>query len=412
MRRLPIIALLLLAACAAPRPTSRADLEAHLLRNPEDVRALRDLGVVYARERNFPKASETLLQAFERQPNDPQTLYYLGLVSETLNRTQQALRLYERWDDVPAASPYRDALRGRYQWLLRREVRQELRDALAQEEALAQVPTDGALAVMPLTFRAGEARFEPLGRGLAEMIAVDLAAVEGLTLVERVRLQALLGEIELARSGQIDPATAPRYGRLLRASRLVGGQYSVRDRELRVDAGVYEASDEGLPDLASTSGAVDRLFALQKEIVAGLLVSLGVTPTPAQLARIQRIPTQNSEAFLAFSRGLGAEDREAYADAAGLYRRAVALDPTFQEAAQKAAECEAIAAQSGPAGDLIAAAGTARRMDMLGMRMGRLNSSLSALIVPGPETRTPEVEGIPFLGPLDTPPNPPSGGGN
>jgi tetratricopeptide (TPR) repeat protein len=412
---LALVSGLLLSGCAASGPSgaSRAELQARVALNPNDSEALRDLGVLYAAEQNYPRAAESLQRAFDRRADDPRTLYYLGLVNEVLGKQPTALRLYEQYESVPAASPYRERLRGRYQWLLRRQVRAELREAMAQEGGLAPIAGDNAVGVIPFAFRGGASRFEPLGRGLAEFISADLANVEGLTVVERVRLGVLLGEIELAQSGAIDAATAPRYGRLLRANRLVGGQYGVTRNNLSMDAGVFSADDvDALPTLENTAGAVDRLFDLQKEVVAKLLVELGIEPTPEQLARVSRAPTRDLGAFVAFSRGLQLEDREQYARAADLYQEAVKADPNFSEAARKAAECRAIASQLGAPEDLLAM--VEERNALLGRRSGRLNGALGSSFIPGIDNRDPAGEGqhTGTLCDLPDPPAPPSGGGN
>lgn len=406
---------LVLAGCATTQPTgpaSRADLEARIALNPNDTEAHRELGVLLAAERNYPGANQALQRAYERAPDDPRTLYHLGLVNEVLGREPTALRLYEQYPSVPASSEYREMMRGRYQWLLRRQVRQEFREQMAREEEIAPTATGDALGVLPLEFRSGASRFEPLGRGLAELISGDLASVQGLTVVERVRLHVLLGELELARTGAVDPETAPRYGRLLRANRLVGGQYGVVNDQLTVDAGVFSATEpDDLPELSSTSGSIDRLFDIQKEVTLALLGKLGITPTTDQLARIERAPTRNLDAFVTFSRGLQLEDREEYGRAAALYQEAFNMDPNFAEAGRKAAECRAIESQLGEPGDRLAAVAVDENALLAG-RSDRLNKTLSNNFIPGIETRHPAIEGAQggLLGTLPEPPPPPAGG--
>lgn len=403
---------LLVGACAAPAPTVRttAELEAEVLRNPASATALRDLGVRYARDGQPNRAAETLQRSFEHDPSDPETVYHLALVNEVLGKPDTALRLYERYPEAPTASPYRERMRGRYQWLLRDQVRQELRAAMAQERDLDGVAARDAIGVLPFNFRGGGNQFAPLGRGLAELISADLANVEGLTVVERVRLGVLLGELELAQSGAVDAQTAPQIGRLLRANRLVGGHYRVASDNISMDAGIYSADDDQLPDIETTSGAVSRLFDLQKELVAKLLDNLGVPLTEDQLARIGRAPTENLRAFTLFSRGLQLEDGQDYQRAAALYQEAFELDPGFTLAGQKAAECRAISTQLGDAQGLLAAAepGTSTG-DLVGSRSRRLNSTLTGLFVPGVDTRSPALEGQGggLLGPIDDPPPPP-----
>ncbi len=404
----------LVAGCAttAPGEFTREELELRIAQNPDDWQAHRELGVLLASAEQFPRAHQSLQRAYERNQSDPRTMYYDALVSEVLGREDVAMRLFEQYPSVPASSEYRDRLQGRYLYLLRQQVRREFRQALAAEMELAQVVDGDALGVLPFGFRTGGARYEPLGRGLAEMISVDLAGVQGLRVVERVRIQTLLSELDLARTGVVDEATAPRYGRLLRANKLVGGQYGVINNQLTIDAGVFAADEPDLlPDLSTTSGNVDRLFDLQKQVVREILQELDITPSAAELARLDRVPTRSMDAFVQFSRGLQLEDEEDYERAALLYQRAATIDPGFTQAAQKAAECRAIASQAAEA-QVLLVPGIAEVSEMVGRRSSRLNSTLSQHLIPGIDTRDPALEGLDAgaSGPLPDPPAPPSPG--
>lgn len=64
---------------------------------------------------------------------------------------------------------------------------------------------------------------------------------------------------------------------------------------------------------------------------------MGVQLTPAEQEAINQRPTQNIQAFLAYSRGLEAEDRGDYGAAQAAYNDAVTLDPSFRAASQGAA---------------------------------------------------------------------------
>lgn len=394
---------------------SQAQLEARIALNPTDAQAHRDLGVLLAGNEQYPRAHESLQRAFTHQPNDPKTIYYLGLVSEVLGREDQALRLYEQYTTVPASSEYREQLYGRYQWLLRRQVRNEFRDRFAAEDTFAGELTGNAVGVLPFTFRSGASRFEPLGRGLAELVSNDLANFPELTVVERVRLQVLLEELELARSGEIDQATAPQYGHLLRADRLVGGQYGVRNNQLVVDAGVYStAGYEDLPELNTTEGSISNLLEIKNRVVAHVLVQLGITPTPEQAQLLNRFPTRNVDAFLAYSRGLQAGDIGDYGLATRLFNQALTLDPMFGEASRMATESAAMQAQALEAAELLSITMIAPSSSVVGFRTDRLNQTLSTGLVPGVDSRDPATEGqgVGMLGDLPDPPPPPPSSGN
>jgi hypothetical protein len=179
--------------------------------------------------------------------------------------------------------------------------------------------------------------------------------------VERLRLQALLDELELSQSDFVDPSTAPQTGLLLGAGRLVGGGFAVRNGET-VDVDVTLArlgSDTTSAEVEPRSGALDRLFELEREIVFGVLRQLGIERedlTAEEIAEIERAPTQDLQAFLAFCRGLQEEDAGNFGAAAEAYRRARTQDPSFREAQARGEEASALNVAGGSADDALSSA--------------------------------------------------------
>ena len=331
-------------------------LEKRLENNPEDGEALRDLGSIYLRTDRPTQAYDALKKAYSRRPEDPKVLFYLGLASEKVGRRAAALDLFQKFDEVPEDSKFHTLMEGRYQWLARKQAERQVEELVAQERerpADAQDQLDpNTVAVVPLSYQGGDDQYQPLGRGLAEMFTTDLANVGRLQVVERVRLQAILNELELARSKYVDQATAPRVGQLLGAGRVVGGSYLVTEKEeLRLQVTLADvATGERIPQLDRQRADLDEMFDLQTELTFSIVDQLGVELTPQERAAIQEVPTQNLQAFLAYSRGLLEEDRGNYGAAAQYYQEAQQIDPDFEEAAQRQEKAESVE-QGGGSGD-------------------------------------------------------------
>lgn len=321
-----------------------ARLQRDIADNPDDTEALRDLGVIYVRTERAAKGHKYLRKAFSQDRGDPETLFYLGIASERIGKRQTAQRLYARYADVPEDSRFRTLLRGRYESLLRQEVRRKMDALMAREDTLDMSPN--VMAVLPLIYQGEEEQYAPLSRGLSEMITVDLANIDELTLVERTRLQALLDELKLSQSEYVDPSTAPRVGQLLGAGRLVGGSFNVLDgKTLRTDVALADLDETaGAPNLDTRSGTLEELFRIEREIVFGVVDRLGVELSPEERREIEQVPTRNLQAFLAYSRGLEAEARGNYEAAAQAFQRAREQDPDFSRAADKQEEAEGLSA--------------------------------------------------------------------
>ena len=77
------------------------------------------------------------------------------------------------------------------------------------------------------------------------------------------------------------------------------------------------------------------MFDLEKRIALGLFDELGVTLTVAERNAVEQRPTRSLAAFLAYSRGLTAEDDGRFDDASRFYRDALRIDPGFRAARQR-----------------------------------------------------------------------------
>lgn len=81
------------------------------------------------------------------------------------------------------------------------------------------------VAVLYFTYDGTDKELLVLKKGLAEMLITDLASLGTVRLVERMRLEAVLGELKLGRTKAIDKRSANRIGKLLGARYLVWGSY-------------------------------------------------------------------------------------------------------------------------------------------------------------------------------------------
>jgi len=210
------------------------------------------------------------------------------------------------------------------------------------------------VAVAPFAVAAADTALAPLGDGLADLLMTDLAQSHQLTVVERLKLDALLRELELARSGRVDTATAPRVGRLVGARRLVVGAVAqpAGGQELVVEARVADAATSETRGAVSGRAAATRILDAEKALAMQLFTELGVTLTPAEQAAVERNRTGNLAALLAYSRGVRAEIDGRYVDATNAYHEAARLDPAFSASsahAERVKAYTAVAATTGQA---------------------------------------------------------------
>jgi hypothetical protein len=125
-----------------------------------------------------------------------------------------------------------------------------------------------------------------------------------------------------------------------------GSILQVGTSQLRVDAAVVDVPTTQVQGAARGVEQLDQLFDLEKKLALDLFKELGVTLTVAERNAIEQRPTRSLAAFVAYSRGLTAEDEGRYDDAGRFFQEAVRIDPSFGAAAQKGQEARAVSAGS------------------------------------------------------------------
>jgi tetratricopeptide (TPR) repeat protein len=329
-------------------PQQIPSLEAEKSRRPQDPNTLARLGVAYFKAERYADARPVLDSAVARDPSNGVAAIYLGMTAEQLGDFATAKQAYQSYINLATNSELKSTAQQRLALVDRRQMEYQARQALANEAALATMPPESnTVAVMPFNYSGTNAEIRPLTRGLAQLLVTDLAKSRQLRVLERERMQAILDELKLSDSGRAAPAAALRSGRLLRAARVVQGSLmDLPSDQLQVSAVVVDVATSGAGSPASGEDQLSRLFDLEKQIAYSIFSAMGVQLSPGEQEAINQRPTQNVQAFLAYSRGLVALDQGNYGAAQADFNDAVNLDPSFRAAAQGASEAGELSAAS------------------------------------------------------------------
>jgi TolB-like protein len=319
-------------------------LRAQLARAPDDDGVAVDLAEALYQQERLDVADSLLTEVRGRSPEHAGAILLTGLVHEKRGDLDAAIDAYRSYAQLSRLGRSRGVIKARLDRLIRERIDRQTQAALQREEMLdpADIP-DNTVAVAPFTNLGGNEDLAPLRKGLAEMMVTDLSKVPGLQVLERLQMQAMMREIGLGQTGAVDPATAPRLGKLLGASRVVAGTFTdLADEQLRLDISVSRVK-EGATDQAEVAGPLADLFRLQKDLTFGVIDEMGIELTAEQRDAIEEIPTENLLAFMAYARGLDLEDQGETQAAAAAFREASQLDPGFTPAAESVERVEAAA---------------------------------------------------------------------
>ena len=195
----------------------------------------------------------------------------------------------------------------------------------------------------------GNPELEALKVGLTQMLITDLTGTEGVAMVERTQLQALLNELELGHSGKVDPETAAQVGKLLGAEYMVLGTYFEMMGTLRIDARLVKVETGEIVHASGVDGKATEFMDLEQQLAGDLQGVLAQTvsgqePTPeasvpaAVPADAEAVVAPDADELagaLAFSQGLIHADKKDAPQAREAFEQAVAANPELEERAKE-----------------------------------------------------------------------------
>jgi len=332
----PLLAVSLLsAACAGGAtpsgvtPVQLEQLDRDAAAASGDADALTRVGIRYYQAGAIERAEDALAAALQVRPSFTAAIY-LGRAQEARGRLPEAESSYRAAGRFSLNRSQRSELDRQLASLSRARLAVEARAAIAREASfVADTAQPNTIAVLPWTFIGTDPSLAPLSVGLAHLVMTDLSKISGLTLVERERIQVMLDEMAMAGEGRVDQGTAARAGRLLRATRVVQGVVRQTSNGVRLEAAVVRTSDGTVEASGGAGDRLNRLFALEKTVVLDLVGQMGLSLTPGERRALSERPTEDLQAFLAFSRGLQAEESGDYRSATRLFAWAADRDPAF-----------------------------------------------------------------------------------
>lgn len=198
---------------------------------------------------------------------------------------------------------------------------------------LVAAPAKKTVSVLYFDNDTGDATYDHLGKGLADMMITDLSQVPGLAIVEREKLEALVKELKLQRSKFFDPATATKIGKGLGARYAVTGALVAAEPELRIDIRLIDVGTGAILKADKVRGPKDKFFDLQAALVQRFADGLVGRLTRAEEAKVARSLAANKvsdpKAVNGYGRALDLKDKGNAQAASEAMQGVVVSEPTF-----------------------------------------------------------------------------------
>jgi TolB-like protein len=208
------------------------------------------------------------------------------------------------------------------------------KEAIEQERALKTISAPNTVAVLYFNNKTGWSKLDLLQKGLTLMLITDLSKVKEIQLVERVKVQALVEELELGIAGLVESETVLRVGRLLGVEYLVGGEIIKEEiDQFALTSSLLKMPVEEVSGHAMAKGELlAELFRMEKDLLFEIINKLKIELLPEIEAELRKFLTTDLNALLYLFEGNEQSDLGNYKKAAEYYKKALEEDPNLSQA--------------------------------------------------------------------------------
>jgi TolB-like protein/Tfp pilus assembly protein PilF len=193
---------------------------------------------------------------------------------------------------------------------------------------------DKSIAVMPFENLSEDKENAHFADGIQDDILTNLAKIGDLKVISRISVMAYRGA----------PHSAREVGKALGVSTILEGSVRRSGNRVRVTVQLIDAANDEHIWANNYDRDLNDVFAIQTDLSKEIAGALQAKLSPSEKAQIERRPTENGEAYLAFVQAHNlqnaVEDLGKLKQSEQLYARAIELDPRFALAIARYSQLE------------------------------------------------------------------------
>src|SRR5256886_605164 len=193
---------------------------------------------------------------------------------------------------------------------------------------------DKSIAVLPFENLSDDKENAFFADGIQDDILTNLSKIGELKVISRTSVMPYRGKTANVRD----------IGKQLGVSNILEGSVRRSGNKVRVNVQLIDANSDEHIWASDYDRDVTDVFAIQTDLAQKITDALQAKLSPAEKSRIERKPTENGEAYLAFVQAHNLqdaeEDLEKLKQSEQLYARAIQLDPTCELALARYSQLE------------------------------------------------------------------------
>jgi TolB-like protein len=201
--------------------------------------------------------------------------------------------------------------------------------------AIRQTPTVAVLDFTSSALGRYATDYAPLGKGIPDQLIFELRGNPAVRLVDRDRIQEIIAEQDLSKSGRIDPESVVRIGKLLGVHHMLTGSYLIQENgDMTITVSSTDAETGEVEYADQVSGSADKVIKLIADLGKKLNTGLKLPPMPADAPKRESGSADPNQMKLLILMGRAQEfvDKKNVPEAIKVLKEALDLSPNYTPA--------------------------------------------------------------------------------
>ena len=176
---------------------------------------------------NLEDSASVFTKVQKQYPNNSVSAYYLGLIALQKDNTSEVLKQWRKYIQLDPIGAEKNQVQSQLTIIENEALDSEVANLLQSELSRSgEKPEPNSIAVFNFSNR-GDAKYNVLAKGLTALVITDLSKVPGIKVLEREKIQKLVSEMKLSKSGLVKQESKVRAGKLMKAEKLMFGEFKV-----------------------------------------------------------------------------------------------------------------------------------------------------------------------------------------
>jgi len=257
------------------------------------------LGVAYYFTNNLDESLRYLEEANSLKLTNTEVKYYIGLCYELKKDYRNAIKYYRYYNDKSLDGKYSPEMEKRLIAAIQLLYQQEAKNLIEDEKNIAKSLSDSTMAVLTFENRSNDSDYDALEKGFPAMFITDFSHVPKIKVVERLRMQSIIDELNLSKTELVESQTLQRVGHLLRAKNILKGGFIISsDDQMRLDLALISVESGKILAQLDKAGTVNDFYRIEKDLTLEMVDRMGIKISNEVRQKILTIPTESFFEFL------------------------------------------------------------------------------------------------------------------